>query len=305
MPLRDIIHYTPALGVIWIISLVLLVLLFLFFAMQSSALHRKGGEETSERMGNALGIVGILMCVTALAWAVALIIYMRNARNIWADASSIYASRNNILTSWFNNVTGDGAKNPISSAEPADRDLCYGDQYQQQAGPKSFEGYQKLIAAYADKGVDQYYLLAPPATLGGIPTVSPPVRDTLQNQQMLTLAYYRMLYCVKSYMTDILSGKNWGESGNLRFLSAAQPKLMKGEPCIAGQSVPDTIACLTDGWLKKDQHCSAPNPCYDALQQTLTAQCLLYDDHVYGTQFTNIGPQGALQSFGLTGYLVA
>lgn len=301
MAFTDVVHHAPALIAVWALALIMLLVLIIFYAMQGSHMNGKGSPDATSRMGNAVGIVGILLCVVGLIWGILLIAVMRDSRNIWHDASSIYVSRSNIVASFHNKITepdkAAGGQVPISSANPSDWEICYGQQFQVQAGPNSFDVYKKLIAAYSAEaklggGVDQTYLLPDGKTKV--------VHDTIDNQQMMSLAYYRFLYCNKQYMMDILGGnKDWSDSGPLGFLKQeARTHLQNRTSCLGPtkSTVPDTIYCTTAGWPRDQPQCGQINPCYVALQQSIAAQCLLYDDHVYRGQHTT-GPLGALAAF--------
>lgn len=280
----------------------MLILLVLFYLMQGSHMRRgEGAHDNVNKMGNAVGIMGILLTVLAMIWSFALVVKMRDARNIWFDASSIYVSRSNILLSWYNSITAPDKVIPISGEAARDQELCFGNQYVTQADAHSFDSYEKLITALGpgSKGVDQTYLLSTGQT-------TEPIFGTMKDQQKQSLAYYRFAYCTKAYMADILSNKHWND-GTLSFLSPqAQANLAAQPPksCMPDDhSTPDTTYCLTPGWPLQQQTCGQVNPCYMALQQTIAAQCLLYDDHV--TFKLTRHKMGVLDAFGLQGYQVA
>lgn len=307
MGFTDIYHHAPAVIILWVLAVICMAMMIIFFFVISTMINRKSNENSVRRYGTVFGVFSILLLFVALFWIFFFIGLMRDARNIWADASSLYVSRKNILLNWYTQFSDPsrGKNYPISAQEPVDQDICYKN-FKQADDPLAFTPYRELISAYNKSdipgaGIEQYYL----GTDGKVFTEP----DTMHNQFMLSLAYYRYVYCFQKYMTEILEGGDNWTNGTLGFLSkeAANGQQDKRsclvDPGTTNKGTPDTVACVDPGWDGTQPCKTVTNPCFVALTETVSAQCLLYDDHVYAGQ--NGGAKlGALAAFGVNGYAV-
>jgi hypothetical protein len=319
MGFSDIIHHAGLSFGIWAGCVLLVVIMGILFALQSSKVNAPGSGQTAKTLGNAIAAAGIVLCFVVLfGWCLSLIILSRDASNTWADPTSIYVSRKNILVNWHNSITEPGTTgtnlpkigNAISGCPPTDgANLCFSN-FGNNVGPASFTEYDKLIANYASTSIppatlDQYYTVPPPA--GSALGTTPPVVqhfDTALNQERLSLAYYRFVYCHKTYIQDLVNGTNI-TAQNFPFVTATTlANLQKGVGCVpASSTVPDYRYCLDSNWPSKTATCTAPNPCFVALNQAIAAQCLLYDDTVYAGQHPGDNPRGALGAMEVTDWM--
>lgn len=309
MGYKDIMKRAPGLVVVWIFSILLTILIGIFYIIQTSYINKRKGlppsnpayMDTIRNLGNTVAGIGIIMCVAGAVWIVLLVGLVRNARNIWADASSIYVSRSNIVANFLTKDGSGPAGIPISSSAPNDGHSTCQAGFQVTDDPQSYDAYREMIARYqaseTGKPVPQYYQsmssLGSPA-LPGVQTT--PHDDNMDNQRKLSLAYYRFLYCTKSYFQDIV---NKNGIDQMTFLtSTVRQNLIGGHSSCNLPGVPDTQACQTPA-TPGTLNCT-PNPCFVALNQTIAAQCLLYDDRVY-LALKHQGAKGALASMEVLG----
>lgn len=271
------------------------------------AVNNRAYTDIIRNLGNTIAGVGIVLCVTVAIWLILFVGLMRNARNIWADPSTILVSRSNILANFG---PADGTGQPITGYEPPNdgTNTCQAE-FQVPNSTASYDAYRAMIKAYqasvnpdgipSQKPVVQWY--EDPDSTGfsySTGVKKTPHDDDMTNQQKLSLAYYRFLYCTKAYFQDIVNKKGIKD---MTFLtSTAQGNLEGGKSSCKipdFPDVPDTQACLQGQ--PGTQSCLV-NPCFTALNQTIAGQCLFFDDHVY--KFLNsTGPKGVLASMEVAG----
>lgn len=304
MGITDIPKAAPQLLILYIITAVLLVAMIITYSIQASQINYKGDSTVGNRAGSATCVIGIVMTLVAFLWIFFYISFVNAVRNIGMDPSTMYVSRYNIVANWYNPTTAPPSStigpntDPISSEARKDTNVCFLN-FGAAKNPTAYEGYEKLLTAYGTQGatgigVTQYYKVPTPSG-SAIKTVT----DTLERQQANTLAYYRYTYCFKSYMEDIYNEKWESVAG---FLPDAIDGLKSGRSCLdknlstAQSKIPDTTKCLNADWLTTLQ-CDQ-NPCFTALTESVSAQCLLHDDHVFAAQHSGT-PAGALVAFGI------
>ncbi len=285
-----------------LISLIiwLLVVGILYF-MQRLHINKGDRPDLIRSLGNVLAGIGIVLCIMVAPWIIFYVHLRTQARNITTDATSIYVSRSNLLLNWtsvipVNGVPGQGITGNIGS-KPSDSVICFTPGYAVADDPTAFDQYRAYIKSF-EKGsppVDQYFE-KPDGTYGqfGI---------AIGDQEKLSLAYYRYLYCTKTYFEMIIQNK--ATKDQLQFLSTATYGNLMGTDrksnCGLG-AIRDTSYCAGG----EAPPCSGGgvNPCFTALNETIAAQCLLYDDTVYG-KLNATAPQGVLGSFELgQGFMV-
>lgn len=284
MGISDILSRAPALFVMWILMILLLGLFGVLYLIQNSHISKSSSslESSIRSLGNAMGGIGIAICVVGVVWVIVLIGFLISSMNVAADPSSLYVSRHNLLLNWF---TGFGSQG-ISGNTPGDGTQCFGPGFQLDNDPTAYDQYRAYIKDYEGGGsVNQTYEL-----WDGTTTLT--VADDLVSQQKLSLAYYRFLYCTQTYFTDILN-KNWSQVESF-LLPSTLENLKAGKSNCGNGNIPDTQAC-TDG--KTPGQGCAGNLCFAALNETIAAQCLLYDDHVYNRINSSANPTGVLDAF--------
>ncbi len=272
--------------ILWIVAAMLLLLLGILYLIQRVQISKQGRPDLVTSLGNAIGGVGIGICVVTAIWIILLIGLLRDARNVWADATSIYVSRDNLLLNWFvgNTLTPPATSTQgISGDPPGDHQVCNEKFTTPQDQEVAYAKYRELIKAYHGPGkIVQTY-----QTPGG----QVPLEDDLVNQQKLSLAYYRYIYCTKAYFQDILNGVGIDQ---MDFLTqeAKTHLSQKTSSCPHGNT-PDTEACVGGG---HPPFCTR-NECFTALNETISAQCLFYDDHVSSRIQPSGGKKGVLEAF--------
>lgn len=267
-------------------------------------------------LGNAMAGAGITMCVLTGIWVVLLVGLLRNARNIQADPTSIYVSRKNLLVNWsptttpYSSAPGFAITGYAAPIDGTSNGGCFSS-FSVPNSPTAYTGYIDFINAYnktinapPGMGVTQLYEAAdsnftisgPSLTTGALNIQS--MMDTLENQQRNSLAFYRFIYCTKTYFEDVLSQDY--DKNPLPFLSEETKANLKAGMSNCGYGkVPDTQACVNGGQ-PGTSTCTEQNLCFNALNESIAAQCLLYDDHVYST-LNSAAPRGVLNSMGVLG----
>lgn len=310
MGFHDITKRAPGLLILWIFAIILIFMIIILYIIQTQYLRKNGAGATRtpsiqnadiiRNFGNAISGLGIAMCVTGAIWIILLVGLQRNLKNINADASSIYVSRSNILANFFIDGTGQ----PITgNAPPIDGTSTCFDNFQVSDSPQAYDAYRKMIAAYQkeDGTVKQSYESFTSTGFSDSPGASTYSRpDTMENQRRLSLGYYRYLYCTKAYYQDILNGVGIQQ---MDFLSPIVKQNLQAKPqvssCNPDSHIPDTQACLEGG--QPGTSSCKPNLCYNALIETISAQCLFYDDHVYKLLNPQQPALGVLASMQITG----
>lgn len=327
MGFRDILLHGSVLVVLWILTLVLIVLICIFYVMQGQQMKRSGRGDSIRNLGNAMGVMGIFVSVIGFVWVIMVIRLVVDARNIGVDPSTIYVSRNNLYLNWHNPVIegdsvwpkdGSGLP-PVTSAingdDPTDR-MCFGNFSTDD--PHGYEGYQKLIQYYAGtQPLKQAYMEIPyNAPIDGPATTTTPTvhEDTAENQRALSLAYYRFVWCYQTTLQTIFNGAGRTSGPGtlthemLPFLTTetiGRLNMQHGGGCDPNptrKNLPDLAHCVSGDWPNdRGESCSPAdvNPCFQALGQSIAAQCLLYDDLAYKKR--HIAAAGALTSFGVAG----
>jgi hypothetical protein len=298
MAFSDIIKRAPGLFVLWIVAVIIIFVIVVLYIMMSPHMNKGGRTDIARSLANAISGLGIGLCALCAIWIILLVGLMRDAKNVWADASSIYVSRSNLLLNWFT----DGSGPPISgiAGAPTDGTQCFKN-FSPPNDPAAYDGYRALIKTYASGGdVQQYYEQASSTVpLGSANVPSYHDVDNIANQQKLSLAYYRYVYCAKAYFEDILNKKDIQQMTWLTPDTRNRLDKTPAESCIATQEhIPDTQACIDGG---RPPNC-ARNPCFAALNETIAAQCLFTDDHVYKLLNPQKGPLGVLEAMQVTGF---
>lgn len=299
--------------VFWLVILAL-------FLVQQKHIQRKTGEGHARAISNVMVILGLSICLMTMAWIICSASVKRDDLNIGRDASSLLVGRENIYTNF---ASLDPAKRdsyavvPSKTAYPKDTAICY--PLQQASDRSSGNGdvyHQKFFNLAHTYSTGQIFEI--PYVTGHegpdgkfVPDVGVHLfPDNIDTQKMRTLAYYRFNYCLMNSINQIIAANvpffnEWTtdsfRNNVVEFANQAKPSNGKG--CLINDAiyvnVPDTYACLDPpgGNSTSSQGCSIPNPCFAAMIQTLSAQCLLHNDTVSNTLG---GPmQGALESFGL------
>lgn len=296
--------------VFWIVILVL-------FLLQQKHLQRKTGEGHARAISNVMVILGISICLMTMAWIICSASVKRDDLNIGRDASSLVISRDNIYTNFasLDPMKRDSyAVKPSKTTYPADTAICYP---LQQASNGSGDGdvyHQKFFTLAHDYSTGKPFEIpyvtgseGPDGTF--VPDVGvQQFTDNMETQRRRTLAYYRFNYCLMNSMNQLITANSpffndWTTDSFRHNVVefANQDKPSNGKGCLINNAVyvniPDTYACLDPPGGNSSLGCSVPNPCFTAMIQTLSAQCLLHNDTVSNTLG---GPmQGALESFGL------
>ncbi len=283
--LTKIAKRAPGLVVLWILALMLFVLIVVLYIIQNSHIDKPEAIIRTRNLSNAMGGVGIALCVTGGIWLLLLVRLVSDTSNVWTDASSIYVSRHNLLLNWFVKTPPNGP--PITgNTKAGDATECFKD-FGKADDPAAYDGYRAFIKEYEGANtVNQTYEHWQPG--------QPPYQQSedLLTQQKLSLAYYRYYYCTKSYFQDILNG----DFDKITFLPQATIAKLKSKTSNCNTGVPDTQACKTGG-PPGTRDCGV-NECFTALNQSIAAQCLLYDDHTYNV-INSSGPKGVIEAFEL------
>lgn len=309
----DLTKYALPSIIFWGLSIGLLIVISIIYIIQTMQMNRNGDKKLIRNLGNVIGGLGIGMCIIGIGWIISLVYVAREAHNIWADASSLYVSRNNLLLNWFNPITapagtwpanGDPPTNtavPIYAFPPKDGvAVCYSTW--KDTRDNGFNKYRELISYYNGKGNTMKQAYFKPADSAHPKHYVAVEEDTLENQRALTLAYYRFIYCTQKYMTMIYNGQVATSPELFSFLPAETVTRLKENKhgCTKDTvDIPDTKFCIDSDWPLKSNKCVAKNPCFAALTESIAAQCLLYDDLVYKTQHSSAA--GALKAFGVLG----
>lgn len=288
MTVTHLFQRAPLVFFMWLLIVLFTIAVVILYVLYRSA-YKKTNRLQMRNLGVGLGGMVIATSVFVIIWTVLLFNLSTKTSNIKRDASSIYVSRNNLLLNWTKaNSDGSAAGKGISGNLAADGpDGCFKG-YANPDDPAAYQGYKDYIELYRKKeGTVKQFYEAPDGTIYS-------GDDDIDNQRKLSLAYYRFIYCTKTYYQEI-ANRDPNLIGEMQFLSAAaKANLIAGTSnCTGLGNIPDTQAC-TDG-SKSTQTC-AQNPCWVALNETIAAQCLLYDDHVYNRINTNTNPRGALAS---------
>lgn len=329
MGFSDVMAHGAGLAAAWIIVLLLVLLIIILYAMQTQQMHKYGNVDIVRNLGNAIAGLGIVVCAVGIVWMVLLVGVVRDARNIGVDPSTIYVSRGNLYLNWYNPVTtpdlwknGKPPTDPsqtINSLAPVDGvNSCF-QGFSTQNDPAAFDKYRQLIAAYQSgqdastpnlllyQAYQEVPTFGPQTTAAAVITAH---EDSMENQQMLSLAYYRFIWCHKTFMQTIYNGiGNTKQAGTLTeeqlpflipdTLNRLNQQSKNGcDP--TNINIPDTVYCLDGSW-PANPTCAASsiNPCFAALSDSIAAQCLLYDDLAYKTQHPTA--RGALGSFDVIG----
>jgi hypothetical protein len=311
MGFRDLINHALDLVILWVMVIILTVIIIILFSLQQPYINRPSTDpakiKTARDLGTGLAIVSLIAFAIGSLWIVLYIVLARNVQNISRDASSIYVSRSTILTNWFGEKAVTTGQAISGYTDPSDGgSLCFST-FAVPNAPDAYDGYKALIKSYQSGGFKQVFE-APDSTLspqvgggttGTFKSIQPAFTDTMENQQKLSLAFYRLTYCTKAYFDDVLSGDY--VKNPLPFLSTTTQGNLKAKKSNCGYSIPDTTAC---------QNSAAPgsvgcieNYCFTALNEAIAAQCLLYDDHVY-RNLNGGSAKGVLGAMDLQGFQV-
>lgn len=294
----NLLSEAPGLVGVWGFSVVLFVIVTILYAMQGSQIKQNPRSNQVQGIGVAMTSMGIVLCVATAIWNILHVNLEREVRNIWLDASSIYVSRRNILANWWTTAVTTKTGKPISgiTTVPNDDVVCNGTAgFNVTAGPEAYDNYRALYKAYQDgKAVPQTY---ESATAAGVLYSRD---ETEETQEKLGFAYYRYLYCTKSYMDDIVNKRNLTQA-NFPFLpQTVLQNLQLGKSNCGYDKLPDTTACV-EGGIPGAGKCAPQNPCFTALAESISAQCLLYDDNVFKRLNPNTPPRGVLAAMELAG----
>lgn len=306
MGFRDLINHALGLVILWIIVIVLTVIVIILFSLQQPYINNPSKFKEVRSLGTGLAIVSLIAFIAGGIWIVLYIILARDVQNISRDASSIYVSRSTILTNWFGEKAVTTGQAISGYTDPSDGSLCFNN-FAVPNAADAYDGYKALIKSYQSGGIKQVFE-APDSTLspqvgggntGTFKAIQPEFTDTIEKQQKLSLAFYRLTYCTKAYFDDVLSGDYIKHP--LPFLSTTTQGNLKAKKSNCGYSVPDTTACLNSA-APGSVGCNE-NYCFTALNEAIAAQCLLYDDHVYRNLNGGVA-KGVLAAMDLEGFQV-
>lgn len=275
------------------------------FSLQSVKMKRaehlvKEGSRTVRSLSTIMSVMGIGMSILTFLWIVFSFLRKRDELNIKRDTSTLLVSRNNIYTN-FNVLDESGdyshAINSPNTGGNTDHLLCF----DISDGDKAHQVFFDLAKRYTINGEN---LQIKYKTVGGSQITQ---QDNLDTQQRRSLAYYRFMYCMTSLMSSALAKDPTPFQGwtSPAFLNTVLPNMdQPGNGCdINGDNkdVPDWQYCLDSSW-KTGTPCGSDriNPCYRAMIQTFSAQCLLNDDIVSAKIGGSTAKTGALGAFGLT-----
>src|SRR6185437_968600 len=268
-----------------------------------------------------------------LVWAGMSFGIKRDDLNIANDASSLLISRSMI----YSNFRGSTAQGPTNdndggfiSKDPStvkDDTYCYPFSRTNSADPKGTgQQYNQYFMDYAVQyqGADIINANTPvqiPYVIGykaGGSNTPNKYNDDMATQQKTALAYYRYMYCLNNLLGSLLAGQGGpfsfignSKADNLEFQKNVVQQINNKTPpegtgCqTVNTFVPDTQYCLDPAWYNPPPQgqrrgaCSKPNPCFQALVESINAQCILYDDTVSGKILAGQKPMGVLEAFQL------